>query len=213
MEIDKIKAVVRTDRGKNAMRRLRNAGRIPANFYGQNYDTIAIDIDAIMFDNALSRRRSLYNLSIEGKGEFEVIFREIQRDPVSEKIQHVDLYGITRGQKITSTVPIKIVGVPVGVRQDGGILEIIRRQIEVECLPKDIPDYITVDVTDIKIGESLHVGGVKVENVEFLLDDKMSIAAVVQPSVTKAAASEIDEEAEGEEGEEAEGEKEPSEEE
>ena len=199
MEIDKIQAVVRTNRGKNAMRRLRNSGRIPANFYGPNYETIAIDIDAIKFDKALSKRKSLYNLSIAEKGEFEVIFREIQRDPVSEKIQHVDLYGITRGQKITSTVPIKVVGVPIGVRQSGGILEVIRRQIEVECLPKDIPEYIIIDVTDINVGESFHVGDIKVENVEFLLDEKMSIAAVVQPTVVKVAASDLVEEAEGEE--------------
>ena len=206
-------ADVRTERGKNAMRRIRITGRIPGNFYGSNYDTIAVTFDEIAFRNAISQRKSLYTLVIEGKGEFEVIIREIQRDPVSERIQHVDLLGITRGQKITATIPIKIVGIPVGVRTDGGILEVLRRQIDVEALPKNLPEYIEIDVTDVEIGESVHVRDIVLEDVEILLDEKLSIATVVPPAVLKTAAEELEEaEGEAEEGEDEEGETEKSEE-
>ena len=203
METEKLTANIRTVKGKNSMIRLRNQGRVPGIFYGPHYETMEIDVDAVMLKNALARRKPLYQLEIAGKGDFEVIFREIQRDPVSEKIQHIDLYGITRGQKITLTIPVKIVGIPVGVRTGGGILEVLRRHLEVECLPKDLPDFIEADVTDIEVGSSIHVGDLKVENLIILLDKKTTIAAVVPPTVTKTVAAITEEAAVSAEGEAA----------
>jgi len=207
METEKLTANIRTVKGKNSMIRLRSQGRVPGIFYGPHYETMSIDIDAVMLKNALARRKPLYQLEITGKGDFEVIFREIQRDPVSEKVQHIDLYGITRGQKITLTIPIKIVGIPVGVRTGGGILEVVRRHVEVECLPKDLPDFIEADVTNIEVGSSIHVGDLKVENLTILLDKKATIAAVVPPTVTKTAVAVTEEAAAAAEGEAAAGEK------
>lgn len=212
MSEDKLMADVRTELGKNAMRRMRSAGRIPGNFYGSNYDTISLSFDEIAFRNAVAKRKSLYTLVIEGKGEFEVIVREIQRDPVSERIQHVDLLGITRGQKITATIPLKFEGIPAGVRVGGGILEIIRRKVDVEALPKDLPEHIIVDVTDLDIGESIHVRDIRTEGIHILLTDKLTLVTVVPPAVIKTAAEELEEAeaaaaaeaAEGEEGEEGE---------
>lgn len=213
MSEDKLMADVRTEKGKNAMRRMRSAGRIPGNFYGSNYDTISVSFNEIAFRNAVAKRKSLYTLVIEGKGEFEVIVREIQRDPVSERIQHVDLLGITRGQKITATIPLKYEGIPEGVRVGGGILEVIRRKVDVEALPKHLPEYIIVDVTNLEIGESIHVADVRTEDVNILLTDKMTIVTVVPPAIFKTAAEELEEAeaeaaeaAEAEEGEEGESE-------
>lgn len=204
MSEDKLMADVRTELGKNAMRRMRSAGRIPGNFYGSNYDTISVSFDEIAFRNAVAKRKSLYTLVIEGKGEFEVIVREIQRDPVSERVQHVDLMGITRGQKITATIPLKFVGVPVGVRVGGGILEVIRRKVDVEALPKDLPEHISVDVNNLNIGESIHVRDIRTEDIDILLTDKLTLVTVVPPAVLKTAAEELEEaEAAAAEAEEA----------
>jgi len=205
MDNGNLLAAVRALRGKNAMRRLRTNGRVPANFYGPHYETMALDLDAKLLDNALAHRRPIYKLEIADKGNFEVILREVQRDPVSDKVLHIDLYGITRGQKITVTIPVKITGIPIGVRTGGGILEILRRHLDIECLPKDIPEYIELDVNDIEVGESRHVSDLKLENVSILLDQKSTIAAVVPPTVAKVIAevtAEAEETAEGEAAEE-----------
>lgn len=188
MAVEKLTANIRGERGKNAMNRLRMAGQIPANFYGPNYETISITLDRIKFENALAKRHNLYSLDIVGKGEYEVILREIQRDPVTEKIQHVDMLGITSGQAISVTVPVKIVGIPIGVRNSGGILEVLKRHLNIKCLPKDMPEFLEVDVTNIEIGDSLHVSNLKYENITIDHDAKTAIATVVPPTVAKTTA-------------------------
>lgn len=196
-------AYPREDRGKNAMRRLRLQGVIPGIFYGQRYKATAISINQKDLERAVSSKRRLVNLNIEGVGNYEVIFREIQRDPASEKIQHIDLLGITRGEKIITTVPVRLVGTPIGVKE-GGILEFVRRNLRIECFPKDMPDEIVVEVSSLPIGESIHVEDISVENVTILNNPKGAIAAVIPPTVIKIAAEvEAAEEAELEEEAEA----------
>lgn len=208
---NKLKAALRSERGKNAMRRLRRKGRIPAVFYGPRYEPISISVGAKELDQALSSQKGLVNLEIADKGDYEVIFREVQRDPLTEAVYHVDLLGITRGFKITSTVQVTILGTPIGVKTEGGILEVIKRELEIECLPKNLPERIEVDVSQIDIGESIHISDVALENVTILNDPRTTIATVVAPTVTKTMIEEA--EAEGEEEEVAgEGEEETSDE-
>ena len=199
MSGDKLKAILRSERGKNAMRRLRIQGRIPAIFYGPRFEPISISVGEKELDRALSNRKGLVNLEIEDTGEYEVIFREIQRDPITEAVYHVDLLGITRGFKITATVPVMIVGIPLGVKTSGGILEVLRRELEIECLPKHLPEKIEVDVSRIDIGESIHIRDIALENISLLHDPRTTIATVVAPTVVKAAVEAIKAVSEGEE--------------
>lgn len=208
----KLLATPRDERGKNAMRRLRRTGRVPGVFYGPRYKDIPLSVNVKELERALSTKRGLVNLDIEGVGEYEVIVREVQRDPASEKIQHIDLLGITRGEKITSTVPVKLLGTPIGVKE-GGILEFVRRSLRIECLPKDLPEEVDLDVSQIAIGESIHVEDILVENVVILNNPKGAIATVIPPTVIKTEVEIAEEEAaEAEAEEEAEAEKESTEE-
>jgi large subunit ribosomal protein L25 len=180
-------AAIRLEKGKNANRRLRATGFVPAIFYGANYETTHLKLKTKDLEQVLSRRRGLVNLVIEGKGEFEVIVREVQRDPASDKIQHLDLMGITRGQKMTSTVIVQLVGEPIGVKTGGGVLELHSRHLQIECLPKDLPEQIEVDVSALKVGDAVHVEDLKLENITILHSPKTTIASVAAPTVIKAA--------------------------
>jgi large subunit ribosomal protein L25 len=147
----------------------------------------------------------------------KVLVREVQRDPVTGAILHLDFHQISLTKKLTIQVPIHLVGIPVGV-DDGGILQHALRDLEIECLPTAIPEKIEVDVSHLKIGDSVHVGDIKVENAEILSDSKSSIVSVVPPTVFKepeVAAPVTEEEPEviGEKKEEEEEKKEEKEEE
>jgi large subunit ribosomal protein L25 len=202
MAENKLIAVLRSQRGKNEMHRLRNQGLIPAVFYGANYENTLIAVKVKDLEQAVSHRKGLVNLKIEGSGEYEVIFRDIQRDPVTDKIQHVDLLGITRGVKMTSTLPIELVGEAVGVKSSGGILEFHRRLLDIECLPKDLPEKVVIDVTDVDIGDSIHVSDIEIENVTILTSPKSAIVSVAAPTISLALEEEEEEGEEGEEGKE-----------
>lgn len=204
--MEKLIAVPRSQRGKSSARRLRAQGMVPAVFYGARYDSTPIAIKAKELEQALAHRKGLVNLIIEGTGEYEVVVREIQRDPTTEKIQHVDLLGITRGEKMISTVAIELVGEPVGVKENGGILEFHSRYLEIECLPKNLPEKIVVDVSEIDIGESVHVEDLKVEYVDILNAPQTTIASVATPTVVKEVIEEVEEVAEEGEAAEEEGE-------
>jgi large subunit ribosomal protein L25 len=197
-----LRAQPRNEKGKNAMHRIRKSGFIPAILYGTNLEPQPLSINEKELEHSLLHRSRIVKLKVENGGEFDVLYREVQRDPITEKLQHVDLMGITTGKKIKAKVPILTMGIPVGVKTSGGILEIICRQLDVECLPKDLPEEITVDVSNINIGASLHVADLKLENILILNDPKTTIATVVAPTVVKAAVEVA--EAAPAEGEEAE---------
>jgi large subunit ribosomal protein L25 len=177
----------RMERGKNAMRRLRKRGLAPGVFYGANYDTTPIAIGIKELDKALSGRKALIKLNIDGVGEYEAIFRDIQRDPTTEKVKHVDLLGITRGQKIDSIVNIELVGDAVGVKA-GGVLEAVRKQLRIECLPKDLPEKLVVDVSDLNIGEAIHIKDLNYENITILNNPNSTVVNLHPPTVSKDAA-------------------------
>ena len=203
MSENKLTAVSRSDRGKNAMRRLRKNGMVPAVFYGANYETMAVAVKTKELEASISHRRGLVNLEIEGQGNYEVVFREVQRDPMTDLIKHVDLLGITRGEKMTARVQVVLTGMPVGVKTSGGILEFNKRYLEIECFPKDLPENITLDVSGLDIGDSIHVEDLKLEAITILDSKKSTIALVAAPVVAKTAAVGIEGGAEGEEGEES----------
>ena len=158
-------AIKRTTRGKNEARRLRAAGKIPATLYGAQKagdqpapESVTIDPKPFMrILHSKSGLNTLITLKLEGGGDSRVLVKNVQLDPITHHPLHADLYRVNMDRKITVTVPILLKGESRGVKQDGGVLDFVHREIEVEVLPANIPDSIEVDVTDLGIGDSVHV--------------------------------------------------------
>jgi large subunit ribosomal protein L25 len=191
---------------KGAARELRRNGRIPAVLYGEG-EPKAVSIDAKEW--ALGFQNISGNMIVKlklGKDEHNVLIKDIQDDILTGRVNHIDFYAIHAGKKLTTFVPVRLEGIPAGVRE-GGILEHKVEQIEVICLPKDMPEVFIVDVSELGVGDSLHVGGIPTpEGVEIRTDIDLTLAVVTH---AKAVVEEVEEEegeieAEGEEaGEEA----------
>jgi large subunit ribosomal protein L25 len=158
-------AVKRSTRGKNEARRLRAAGKIPATLYGAQKagdkpapESVTIDPKLFMrIMHSKSGLNTLITLKLQGATDTRVLVKNVQVDPVTHHPLHADLYRVNMDRKITVTVPILLKGDSRGVKQDGGVLDFVHREIEVETLPANIPDSIAVDVTDLGIGDSVHV--------------------------------------------------------
>src|SRR5215467_1357816 len=160
-----VSAKGRTDRGKNAARRLRRSGMIPAVIYGGTADNLAVAVDPKSLQKVLrseAGRNTILKLDIAGQGAASAILKSWQVDPVKETFLHADFYRIAMDVAIRVTVPIHTVGEARGVKVDAGILEMVVRAIQVECLPGDIPERIDVDVTNLGINQSLRVADLQV---------------------------------------------------
>ena len=160
-----VSAKSRSDRGKNAARRLRRTGMIPAVIYGGKGDNVAVAVDPKSLQKVLrseAGRNTILKLDIAGHGGANAILKNWQVDPVKETFLHADFYRIAMDVAIRVTVPIHTVGEARGVKVDGGILEAVVRAIQVECLPGDIPERIDVDVTDLEINQSLRVSDLQI---------------------------------------------------
>jgi large subunit ribosomal protein L25 len=185
-----IKVKERGKLGKEHAKKLRRDGIIPAVVYGAETSPLPLEVEAKSF-HALLRsglgENVIITLNIDAQkdGDKKVLIREVQRDPVWGNILHIDFQQISLAKKLTINAPVQLVGTPIGVEQDGGILQHVLRELEVECLPTDIPEKIEVDVTNLKIGDSIHVGDIKLEKVEILTDPQGSIVSVVPPTVFK----------------------------
>ncbi|MCF8111349.1 MAG: 50S ribosomal protein L25/general stress protein Ctc [Desulfobacteraceae bacterium] len=208
MDIVKLNAQPRSETGKGAARALRRTGRIPAVLYGSGIDTqpLSVSVQALerMF-NSPKFTRGLINLVVEkgGKSQRTVMIKEFQHDPVKEHYLHIDFYEIKMDQKISTMVPVTTTGTSEGV-EEGGILQIIRRELEVYCLPANIPEQIEIDISNLDVGDSVHVSEIPLaEGVEIPYDVDFTILTVVSPKME--APEEEGEEEELEEGEEGEG--------
>jgi large subunit ribosomal protein L25 len=201
---------LRTEKGKEAARRLRNQGLIPAVVYGQREEAIPVTLNPQHLAKALrggAGERSLINLTIEGLQDGPitktVILKEKQIDPIKRTLLHVDLYTVAMDETIHVAIPVHVAGKAHGVEL-GGVLEQVLREIEVECLPGDIPPGIDVDVTALDIGDSVHVKDVTLEKAKILADPEQTIVTVVPPTVYEEPVLEeeiAEEEVEGEEEE------------
>jgi len=160
-----ISATNRADRGKNAARRLRRRGLVPGIVYGGKGENLAVAVDPKALQRVLrseAGRNAILKLSIADHGSSNAILKNWQVDPVKESFLHADFYRIAMDVAIRVTVPIHVVGEARGVKVDAGILELVIREIEVECLPGDIPERIAVDVADLGINQSLRVSDVPI---------------------------------------------------
>ena len=215
----KVQAKVRDGRGKNDARRARREGMVPITVYGGGAETVAAvaplrDLAAILRSGG--GRNTIFTIDVEGVGESEVMFHDRQIDPVKGRLIHADLTRLVKGQKIEVTVPLHLTGEPIGVKEKQGVLEQIIREIEIRCQPREIPDSLDVDVSNLDVHDLLHVSDIQVsEAIEILTDPEQVIATVgiVKEEVEAAPATEGEEPAEPEvigkgkkeeEGEEAE---------
>jgi large subunit ribosomal protein L25 len=159
-----LEAVSRATKGKNEARRLRAAGKIPATLYGAQKagDTpaplsVAVDPKPLMrILHSASGLNTLISLKLQG-ADARVLVKNVQLDPITHHPLHADFYRVNMDRKIQVTVPISLKGESRGVKQDGGVLDFVHREIDVEVLPANIPDRIEVDVTDLGIGDAVHV--------------------------------------------------------
>jgi len=178
----KVQAKVREGRGKNDARRARREGMVPVTVYGGGAETVAAvaplsDLAAIL--RSESGRNTIFTIDVEGVGASEVMFHDRQIDPVKGRLIHADLTRLVKGQKIDVTVPLHLVGEPIGVKEKQGVLEQIIREIEIRCEPREIPDTLEVDVSHLDVHDLLHVSDIPVaDTVEILTDAEQVIATV-----------------------------------
>src|SRR5829696_5123541 len=178
----KVQAKQREGRGKNDARRTRREGMVPITVYGGGAETVAAvaplrDLAAILRSEA--GRNTIFTITVEGLGESEVMFHDRQIDPVKGRLIHADLTRLVKGQKIEVTVPLHLVGEPVGVKEKQGVLEQIIREVQIRCEPREIPDSLEVDVSNLDVHDVLHVSDIPVaETVEILTDAEQVIATV-----------------------------------
>ena len=199
-----IQAKQREGRGKNDARRVRREGLVPVTVYGGGGETIAAvaplrDLAAILRSEA--GRNTIFTIDVEGLGTSEVMFHDRQIDPVRGRLIHADLTRLVKGQKIEVTVPLHLTGEPIGVREHQGVLEQIIREIEIRCEPREIPDVINIDVSNLDVHDVLHVSDIPIgANIEILNPPDVVIATVgiVKEEVVVAPVLEGEEPAEPE---------------
>lgn len=186
----------RTESGKGAARKLRTSGFIPAVVYGHGRETQSLAVAQTELDKVLhriARGSTVFDLTIDGQ-TVQALVREIQRHPTRKTVTHLDFYEIHAGERISLDVPITLVGSPEGVRSAGGVLEQFLRALEIEVLPRDIPEHVEVDVANLGIGHSLHVSDISVPNAVVLSDPHTTICTVVPPRVEEEPVPELAEE-------------------
>ena len=188
---------------------MRRRGLVPGSVYGMNRPAFCVAVRRRSVDDVLrlgTGRNTILTLLLAGaKDRRDVMFKELQRDPVTEDLIHVDFVRVDPNKSVQVHVPVQLVGLAEGVKNEGGILDFVHRQIHVSCLPESIPEHLDVDVSELHINQHVSVGDVQFPEAVEVLDDPGAIVAVVAVSKAEVAAVEEEEEvAEAEEGEEPE---------
>ena len=204
MEQFELKTTVRKSIGNGPARALRREGKMPAVLYGPKTEPILLSVDIKEFETVIKKSsvgQALLNLVIQNGKEITkpAMIKELQTNPVSGNFLHVDFYEIDMERKIKVMVPIIPTGISAGVEL-GGLFQIVRREIEVLCLPTDIPEAYEIDITDLNIGDSVHVEDIPLgDNVEIQSDVNFTVVTIMTPKVVEEEVEE-EEEVEGEEG-------------
>ncbi|HJX35080.1 MAG TPA: 50S ribosomal protein L25 [Desulfatiglandales bacterium] len=200
-------ARVRDQKGKDAAKRMRRGKRIPAIFYGPKTDSLMLTVDSSSLKTIMNKTAGeniILRLQIEsdkGTDAKMVILKELVTDPIKDSYVHVDFHEISMDKKLTVNVPIRLINTPVGVA-NGGILQHVKREMAISCLPDKLLDFIEADVSNLNIGDSIHFHDIILpEGITSVEEEKFTVAVVIPPSL--AAAEEVVEKKE-EEGEEAE---------
>lgn len=190
-----LSAVKRDKTGKECAKKLRKQGLIPAIVYGHNFDPVPISVKANELESILHKYKGetlLFNLEVQN-GEtqrIQAILKDYQLHPVTDKIIHLDFVAIKEGETVSIDVPLEFVGRPVGLTK-GGVIEIFMHDLTVECLPSNIPDKIQVDISNLDLGDVLHVKDIKVpEGVKVLDDPEDTVITIVAEGGEEGASTE-----------------------
>jgi large subunit ribosomal protein L25 len=184
-----VEAERRDQRGKNAAGRLRRSGRIPAVIYGSRRDPIALSVDPVAVGAILhsdAGANTIFSLRVAG-GQANAMVKDYQLDPVSGRLIHTDFIEIAMDKVLEVTVPIEIVGEAEGVKLGGGIMDIVTRAIQIECLPGDIPESIKIDVTPLKINAYIRVRDLQVDPKLKVVTDPDVVAVTIVPPIKEEA--------------------------
>ena len=185
---------------KNAARRVRVSGKIPAVVYGAGQDSVAVAVDPRVITKILhsdSGHNTIFDLDVTGASVVKAMIVDWQHEPIKGALLHIDLKRIAMDKMMTVSVPIQLVGVPLGVKAQGGILEHVLREVEIECLPADIPGHLDVDVSNLEMNQAIHVSDLPHSgSIKFLSDEGLTVAhvsaireEVVEPEAVDAAAT------------------------
>src|SRR5436305_8217330 len=177
-------ATAREGTGKGAARTLRRQGQVPAVIYGHGREPLSLSLNARDLDKMLGHiqaESTVIEVTVDGHTS-KTLIREIQRHPIKRQILHVDFQALVAGEKVTVSIPIVLTGIPEGVRLEGAVLDQTLRELEIEVDPSNIPDHVELDVTNLVIGDSLHVSDIKLpEGVEILDAPETSVAVLAAP--------------------------------
>ncbi len=199
----KLEVEKREETGKNANRRLRAAGSLPAVVYGDKKDPVPIRVESKVVRELLRAgggENAVFLLKLAGTEESRhAMIRRLDVDPISRQIIHIDFQRIRLTEKVRVEVPIQLVGEAYGVKTEGGVLDFVTREVEVECLPTDIPRELVVEVTELHIGQHVEAGSLTLPEGVELVDDPEKVLVSVSHSRVAAEVEELEAEAEGEE--------------
>jgi len=176
--------------GKNASRRMRSAGLIPATVYGLYEDPVSLSVDPKVMYRILhssSGQNTLFELAVHSRKNAYVLIKDFQRDPVKGNLLHIDFLRIDMTKKLIVQVPLEIVGVPIGVKTHGGIMDLVVREVEIECLPGDIPETIPVHVAELGLNDILRVSQVQApDKIKILTEPEVVLVTVLPQRVEEA---------------------------
>jgi len=193
-----LKAYPRTQVRHGEVKKLRNSGRVPATIYGRHAKPQNLEVNSKELADLLHHSVSenlLVDLSVESDARAKrlALLQEIQHHPLDGKVLHVDFHEVAENETVTVFVPLETIGEAAGVKTGGGVLEHVLFKLKVRCLPKNLPEQVTVDVSALEIGKSIHLGDIKApEGVEILGDKHISVVAVAAPRAEEEAAPATD---------------------
>jgi large subunit ribosomal protein L25 len=168
---------------KNAARRVRVAGKIPAVIYGSGQDAVAVEVDPKQISRILfsdTGHNTIFDVEVEGHPTAKAMIVDWQREPIKDRLIHIDLKRIALDKVLQVSVRVKLLGTPIGVKAEGGVLDQVLREVEVECLPADIPSHIDVDVSELGLHQVLRVNGLPhSDKVKYLTAEDATVAHVI----------------------------------
>jgi large subunit ribosomal protein L25 len=205
------------DPNKMTNKVLRRTGKVPGVYYTKAHEIRCLQFEGNQLNHLLKKEIGLLQLELDGE-TLPCIIREVQRHPVRGDVIHIDLYGVMRGQRIKARVPIHAIGIPVGLKE-GGTIDMVQKELEIECIPTDLPTFLEVDVTRLRINDAIRLSDLQFEGIAIHGDPNSTVVHVVPPRleaapVAEAAAAEpevLREKKEAEEKEEKEEKKEKKE--
>ena len=202
MKSIKINGSKRESVGKSSAKVLRNAGKVPCVVYGGE-KPVHFSADEISFSKLVyTPNAHMVAISFDGKSEINAIIQDIQFHPVSEKILHIDFLQLFEGKEVTMTIPVKYEGNAPGVRNEGGILSKNKRKLSVRALPKDLPDYIKADISNLNLNDKITISDVSDDSFKFLHPDNMVVCQVKMSRASLSLSTDEEEEEDGEESSE-----------